>query len=83
MAVSPSLARRTPGEYQALSADTPTHLDGLLGLLVEGEHVAHTQDALSHALRVEGFKRIHLLTNTHKLDGLARNLRQKEGQLIE
>ncbi|CAN4031461.1 Stage 0 sporulation A-like protein, partial [Dysosmobacter welbionis] len=44
---------------------------GLLGLFDEGQHIAHTQNAGCHPVRMEGLDHIQLLAGTHELDGLA------------
>ena len=40
----------------------------LLGLLHQGEHIAHAQDAAGHALGMEGLQRLHLLAGADELD---------------
>ena len=42
----------------------------LLGALHQTDDVAHAQDAVGHALRVEHIDSLHLLARTHKLDRL-------------
>lgn len=48
-------------------------VESFLGFFNQRYHVAHLQDAASHALRVKLFERIGLLTNADVLDGLAEN----------
>ena len=43
----------------------------LLGLLNEGEHIAHAQYPPGHAVGVEGLDHVQLFAGTHELDGLA------------
>ena len=44
---------------------------GLLGLLHEGNHVAHSKDAVGYAVGVEDIQGLHLLARGNELDGLA------------
>ena len=48
-------------------------VDDLLGLLDEGDDVAHAQDALGHAVRVEGVEVRGLLARAHIADRDARD----------
>ena len=43
----------------------------LLGLLDEGEHIAHAQDPGGHPVGVEGLDHVQLLAGAHEFDGLA------------
>lgn len=48
-------------------------VESFLRFFNQRHHVAHLQDAASHALRVKLFERVGLLTNADVLDGLAEN----------
>ena len=52
----------------------------LLGLVDEGEHVAHAQDARGHAVGVEGLEVLELLAHADELDGLAGDRLDGEGR---
>ena len=54
-------------------------VDALLGALDERQHVAHAEDALRHAVGVEGLDHVELFARAHKLDGLAGRRADREG----
>ena len=51
----------------------------LLGLLHQGEHIAHAEDAAGHALGVEGLQGLHLFAGADELDRGAAHLADREG----
>ena len=54
-------------------------VDALLGALDERQHVAHAEDALRHAVGVEGLDHVELFARAHKLDGFAGRRADREG----
>ena len=55
-------------------------VEGLAGLVDEGQHVAHAQDAAGHAVGVEGLDVGELLADAAELDGLARHRAHGQGR---
>ena len=49
------------------------------GLLHQGEHIAHAEDAAGHALGVEGLQGLHLLAGADELDRRTAHLADREG----
>ncbi len=47
-------------------------------LLGQRQHVAHAEDALRHAVRMEGLEIVEAFADAHELDGLAENRAQAE-----
>ena len=54
-------------------------LNFLLGLLHEGEHITHAEDAAGHPLGVERLQRLHLLAGADEFDRRAAHLADREG----
>ena len=50
----------------------------LLGLLHEGEHIAHPEDAARHPLGVKRLQGLHLLSRADELDRLAAHLADRQ-----
>ena len=50
-----------------------------LGLLHQGEHVAHAEDAAGHPFGVEGLQRLHLFAGADELDRRTAHLADREG----
>ena len=51
----------------------------LLSSLNQADHVTHTEDTVSHTLRIEDINSLHLLTGTDELDRLVDNRTDTEG----
>ena len=55
-------------------------IEGFFGLVDEGEHVAHAEDALSHAVGVELFECVELLASTRKRNRLTNDFLDGKGR---
>ena len=53
-------------------------IDLLLDFLDQGQHIALAQDARGHPVRVKRLQRLDFLADAHELDGLARNLSDRQ-----
>jgi hypothetical protein len=71
-------------QSQRLPAHLALEIGGLLlvvdflRLLDQGQHIAHAENALRHAIRVEGLEVVEAFADTDKLDGLAENRAQTQ-----